>query len=384
MPVCSLAPWGAWLSRLTALAGFVLLFVSPAAGQERLGVIVGVVRDSVGLEVSAAEVVLQGTSQRMLSDERGAFRFARVASGEATIGIRRLGFRPATATVTVAAGAEVRVNVQLIPVPTQLPVVEVRSRAQSFDSRLEGFHTRREKGVGSFVTRERLERVHSYRFTDILRELPGVRIRSVRGGGSNIQMRGANCFPLVFIDGFPAAAGTVDLDMIDLATVEGIEVYHGLATIPPEFVSVRGGERCGVVAIWSRPYRPPPRAPRPSTPVDLEQLVADRAVFTAEDVDSPAVLSEGTFLPAYPDSLWRMGVSGRVVAEFIVDAAGRVQAGSFRVVSATHLEFAAAVRRALDEARFAAAVWQGRHVRQLVQLPFVFEAPKASGDESQW
>ncbi|MGH7720447.1 MAG: TonB family protein [Gemmatimonadaceae bacterium] len=68
------------------------------------------------------------------------------------------------------------------------------------------------------------------------------------------------------------------------------------------------------------------------------------------------------------------GATGGVVAEFVVDTAGRVELETFNVVSSTHPRFTEAVRRALPAARFTPALLAGRRVRQLVQLPFRFEA----------
>jgi len=61
---------------------------------------------------------------------------------------------------------------------------------------------------------------------------------------------------MFYLDGFPATSGPMDLDMIDLSGVEGIEVYAGMTSIPAEFMGVVGGEQCGVIAVWSRPTRP--------------------------------------------------------------------------------------------------------------------------------
>jgi hypothetical protein len=368
-------PRGASLIGITLSLVALVALASNAAAQST-GMLSGVIRDTTGVPVLAAEVRIEGTDRRALSSDGGAFRFIGLPPGEVTLNVRRLGFSPATRNVTVLAGSEVSVDVRLTPVPTQLPTVAVRARREASDSRLAGFHSRLERGGGggSFITRERLDQMNSYRFVDVLRELPGVRIVRNRGV-TNIRMRGADCSPLVFIDGFPAAAGTFDFDMLDLFTVEAIEVYHGLASVPAEFSSARNLERCGVVAIWSRPYRPNARRERQAVPVDIEQLVADRVVFTADDVDTPATLLDGAPRPVYPDSLWRTGTAGRVVAEFIVDVTGRMQVNSFRVVSSTHPLFSASVQRALEDARFGAAVWQGRNVRQLVHLPYSFEPP---------
>jgi TonB family protein len=112
----------------------------------------------------------------------------------------------------------------------------------------------------------------------------------------------------------------------------------------------------------------------------LEQLLASQSVYTADQVEDAARVTEGSVVPQYPDSLWRAGVPGRVVVEFIVDTAGAVEPGSLRIVSATHPYFAGAVKSALDEGAFRSAFLRGKPVRQIVQLPFVFNPTGKSSE----
>jgi len=99
---------------------------------------------------------------------------------------------------------------------------------------------------------------------------------------------------MFYMDGFPATAGTMDLDMIDLSGVEGIEIYAGMTSIPPEFMTVVGGERCGVIAVWSRPTRPRRKRSGEMAEADLERLLVTHAVYTSDQVDSPARLTSGS------------------------------------------------------------------------------------------
>ena len=39
-------------------------------------------------------------------------------------------------------------------------------------------------------------------------------------------------------------------DMVLPSSVEGIEIYRGLSTVPPEFLNPDA--ECGVIAIWTR------------------------------------------------------------------------------------------------------------------------------------
>ena len=357
---------------MALLSSAAMAFV-PADAAAQAGVR-GVVLDSQGGSIPGAHVSIEGSSAATITDVGGVFRFQRIPQSSVTLNVRRLGYRPGQAIVQHSGATETAVEIRLIAVPEVLPTVEVRRRGEISDSRLAGYNSRREKRVGHFVTRDQLDRHDSPRFADVLRGVPGLVVKPLRGsgGGRTVSMRG-NCSPLVFFDGFPAAAGPMDLDMVDLSTVEGIEIYSSLATIPPDFMSVAGTERCGVIAIWSRAARPRQRRLAEARAGDLDRQMASKNVYTAEQVDQAAILAPGTVKPVYPDSLWRAGVGGRVVAEFIVGADGVIEQGTFGVASTTHPYFSAAVRSALESAVFRAATLAGRRVRQLVQVPFVFD-----------
>jgi TonB family protein len=77
--------------------------------------------------------------------------------------------------------------------------------------------------------------------------------------------------------------------------------------------------------------------------------------------------------PRYPDALKSVNVQGEVIAQYVVDARGRVEPGSIKILSASHKLFGDAVRTALLEARFRPAKVGGTSVRQLVEQPFVFK-----------
>ena len=67
---------------------------------------------------------------------------------------------------------------------------------------------------------------------------------------------------------------------------------------------------------------------------------------------------------------------GNVIAEFVVNAEGRVEPGTLGIISSTHPLFADAVRRAVAVAIFTPALRAGKPVRQLVHQPFEFTAVK--------
>ena len=91
-----------------------------------------------------------------------------------------------------------------------------------------------------------------------------------------------------------------------------------------------------------------------------------------DEVDKPAATLPGSASPAYPELLKASGVEGSVLAQFVVDTLGRVEPGSFKVLSSTHDAFGTAVRATLPRMRFLAAEAGGRKVRMLVQQDFAF------------
>jgi TonB family protein len=147
----------------------------------------------------------------------------------------------------------------------------------------------------------------------------------------------------------------------------------GMLTVPAELNAPRGLEHCGVIAVWSRPFRPRPRSAKPVSPADLQRMVDTAALYTAGEVDQPARIEGDSYTPVYPDSLWRTGTGGQAMVEFVVDGYGRVEMDFYSVVSASHPAFGESVREALARTRFVPAIRKGHRVRQLVQLPTRFD-----------
>ena len=80
----------------------------------------------------------------------------------------------------------------------------------------------------------------------------------------------------------------------------------------------------------------------------------------------------GNSAPRYPDALRASRTEGAVLTSFVVDTAGRIDTSSVRILESTNDGFTGTVRAALPSMRFQAAEVDGRKVKQLVQLPFVF------------
>jgi TonB family protein len=318
-----------------------------------------VVRDSTrGIGIAAADLRIEGTAFRAITDEQGHFRFAEGTATAATLLVRRLGFAPRSVAVSAAASLA-PVEVTLAATAQQLAPVNVRAERVRYAGRLAGYYERPSQ------------------ITDMIQRTPGVNLLRGRPGALLVRMRGRDCSPLVWLDGAALSMGDVDLDAFSPQSLEGVEMYLGAASAPQRYQGARGKNECGTILLWSRGPDTEPRVRGGGVdPAELEALITSLGVFTAEQVDRPAVVDSVT-LPQieYPPALRASRTSGVVVTEFVVDTAGRVESAYVGVVSATDPLFASAVRGALASLRFQPALRRGRAVRQVVRLPFEFTAP---------
>ena len=79
---------------------------------------------------------------------------------------------------------------------------------------------------------------------------------------------------------------------------------------------------------------------------------------------------------SYPEGMRSSGVEGQVMAEFVVNESGRVETGTFKVLSSTNDLFTQAVKNALSRMRFRPAQIGKTNVSQVVQQGFVFKLNK--------
>ena len=97
--------------------------------------------------------------------------------------------------------------------------------------------------------------------------------------------------------------------------------------------------------------------------------------FFEFQVEKPADKISGP-TPQFPDILRSANVTGRVIAQFVVNTDGRADMSTFKALESDHELFTAAVKRVLPQWRFIPAETGGQKVRQLVQLPFEFALQK--------
>lgn len=104
--------------------------------------------------------------------------------------------------------------------------------------------------------------------------------------------------------------------------------------------------------------------------------------FSVLEVDSAVVYDPTSAAPEYPMHLMNQGVEGFAAVRYVVDSTGLVDTMTYRVITATHGDFAVAVRRALPNMHFRPAMQSGGKVRQLVEQTFRFRMARDTTSRS--
>jgi hypothetical protein len=221
--------------------------------QDQSSIMVAYVTDTAGKPLVGAEVDIVGTSLRGNTDDSGRVALLAVPVGKATLRVRRLGFSELKIPISVTPGSMSEQTYKLLPIPTDLAKVIVRSNATvperyAGTTRFDGFYRRRSAGMGTFLTREIIDARHAEKSEDLLKMATGIRI-TYRGSVPLINF--ARCEQVnVFIDGIRSHDGFRDFNSLSPLEIEAIEIYHGLAEVPPEF-SPRPND-CAAIVVWTR------------------------------------------------------------------------------------------------------------------------------------
>ena len=167
--------------------------------------------------------------------------------------LRRLGFAELTVPISVTAGMTPESSYRLTPVAADLEKVVVRASNLKPDryaktGKFDGFYRRKAQQSGTFITREMVDSRNAQKTEDLLRLTTGVRIR-YRGTTPFVQF--ARCPQVnVYIDGIRSHDGFRDFFALSPLQIEAMEIYHGMAQVPPEF-SPRPND-CAAIVVWTR------------------------------------------------------------------------------------------------------------------------------------
>ena len=273
------------------------------------------VTDGSGKPIPGARARVVG-HRFAVGDQNGTVVLDSLPGGSQTLEVRALGFVPLTREVHLSERNSVTDTIALASVKSLLDTIRVSAgRVYAVDAT--GFEFRRKTGIGSYITREEVERFQPFSLASLLQARSGVSIQDTPMGDQLIAMAapwGGTCTPTVWVDGdlvvHPAgpsagallvsppqaaaaaggaqsttqatvkggtvvaglsptqAAGLAELSWLVMPSdIEGVEIYRRPMEIPAQFV-VGGYAGCGAIVIWTRwrtalPQTPPPPSGAP-------------------------------------------------------------------------------------------------------------------------
>ncbi len=217
-----------------------------------------VVARDTGEPVVGALVSIPELGVEALTGAQGSFALPALPPATYALQVEHLAFGERLDSLTLLPGKSVHLEIQVearaIPIE---PIVVRVTAVRSLWLEGVGFFHRMQTEVGTFITREEIERRRPLLVSDLFQTVPGMRVDGGRIRMTRVQMtrapsmslRGAGCEVQYFIDGrsVPLATG-IDGFMPD--DIEAIEVYRGPAEIPPEFNE--GQAECGAILLWMR------------------------------------------------------------------------------------------------------------------------------------
>ena len=267
----------AWL---VAWAGALLLVLATAGPLSAQGRVVGEVVDASTLEpLAGAQVRVQGTRIRALTDQGGRFELTGLSGQQVTLEVQQLGYRPVNRTVAVGAtDVSIRLSVEAIA----LDEIVVTGTAGE----------QRARAIGNAVGRVSAEEVNEVARPENIQGLIGSRVSGVRirdatgevGTGGSTVIRGVGSLslssePLIYVDGvrinneatadgaaFSGAfgdSGPSRINQLNPEDIESIEIIKG-----PAAATLYGTEASnGVIQIITKKGR----TERPSVQVQMGQ-----------------------------------------------------------------------------------------------------------------
>lgn len=191
-----------------------------------------------------------------MSDSLGRFTLEARVSGNYQIITGRIGYAPVTTnTLELERGQSLGLELQLSSEAVRVePITATVARNPYLETR--GFYERMRRREGDFMTEEQIRRRNMSTLVDVLRTMRGVKIQR-NGWKQEVYLAGGNCLPQIVVDGMTMRWGGRTIgsiqpleDLVNVAHIQGIEVYRGGSGAPREFIGPNAG--CGLILIWTR------------------------------------------------------------------------------------------------------------------------------------
>lgn len=200
--------------------------------------------------VEAAAIHISDGQERLTGDD-GRFLFERVPPGSWPLVIEHVAYAPVTDTIRVDIGTSTDIAVRLATNVIALEPITVVVRSLYLERA--GFYERAERGMGSYITRDEMDRRNPMLASDVLRGQPGLRLVRREGGPGYGVIGRRNCPYRYFVDG-TRVGPTFQIDDLPQDWIEAIEIYRGPSSLPVQFTlpPTQVNASCGVILIWTK------------------------------------------------------------------------------------------------------------------------------------
>lgn len=209
-----------------------------------------VVSGMSGGPLADATVEVEEIRKGAITDAEGRFTISDLPAGELLVSVRHVGFEQKTVPLEVEAGTVTDATLLLSETVLRVEEIDVTVERPAPVARLEAFERRRSMGLGHFIGPEEVEEQQPERPSDLLRNVPGLRVSPASYGSSTVEMvrQSPPCRPTLFIDGLEVPGGQID-DLSPMSVL-AVEIYRGSSEIPVAYARTAG--RCGVILVWTR------------------------------------------------------------------------------------------------------------------------------------
>lgn len=229
------------------------LLLSPADSGTKVGnaTVSGMVVLEGSPPSAGSRVELVGTDIVAMTNEKGEFAMRNLPSGSKVLLARHLGFGAETVPVDLSSREQTRVTIKLPKFLAIMDPVLVMARKSAALDRV-GFNQRKKSGSGYYVGPERLQNMRPNFLTDILRQVPGLRVSYGPEGEviSSSRGFGGGCVQY-WVDDMPwLSLEPGDLNhFVTGGEVVAVEVYQNFNT-PAQYM--RAGGSCTTIVLWTR------------------------------------------------------------------------------------------------------------------------------------
>ncbi len=217
------------------LLTFILFFHTQNLSAQE-GIITGTVTDKIQkLSLPGASINLLPGNRYTIADEYGKFAFLDVPSGEYTISISYIGYKPLSQSVTLKAGSSTEVHLQLedgASIGNEILVLgdRLRGQAKALNKQKNNFN------ITNVVSSDQIGRFPDANIGDAIKRIPGITMQNDQGEARNIIIRGmAPQLNSVTLNGdrIPSAEGDnrrIQMDLIPSDMIQTIEVNKTLTS----------------------------------------------------------------------------------------------------------------------------------------------------------